>query len=87
MQSICDKNCFVCPYHDCIRDERQDERDKQRKHYHANIESKREYHRNYAREHYDTKRNTENCRNCRNVEKKREYDRERYLRLKAEKVN
>ena len=98
---ICDKNCFSCPYPDCIRDEQQDNRDReqeryranreairtyQNNRYHSNINVARAYHRDYEKNHYDTKKNTEECRKQRekNPDKKKEYDRERYKKKKRE---
>lgn len=58
-----------------------------------------DYHRKYYKEHceeikrqqkenYDTRKNTKSCRRWRkkNIEKKREYDRQRYLKRKAAKA-
>lgn len=56
----------------------------------------KEYYRNHSdeikekqRENYDSKKNTDRCRKWRakNSEKKKAYDRERYLRRKEEKLN
>ena len=99
MMNMCNKDCFYCVYPDCIRDERQDTRDReqiyyqhnkktirerQNNRYHSNIEASRKYHRDNAKKNYDTQKNTENCKKYRNTEKKREYDRVRYL---SKKVN
>lgn len=79
------QQCEKCPLDDCYRDEKQDDREKCKKHYYKDLESSRKYHRDYRKERYDTETNTVNCRKYRNPEKKKEYDHERYLRLKRER--
>lgn len=83
------QQCEKCYLPDCVRDERQDDREKCKRYYYKDIDKSRQYHRERARARYDRQKNTEMCRKYRlaNIEKKRQYDRERYLRKKAEAVS
>jgi len=81
--------CLNCSNKDCVRDERQDDREKCKKHYFKDINTSRKYHREYEREHYSTVKNTEKCRKHRlkHPNQKVIYDRLRYERKKAEGVS
>lgn len=63
----CDKNCFHCPYPDCIRNEKQDA-----------VESTAEYRRKYP----DRVKNTRHKQYEKNRDKEIEYQRNYYSELK-----
>src|SRR5574344_2177826 len=79
------QQCLNCNIAECNGSKDINTAEKQRKHYYRHITKMRKYHREYARANYDTAKNTVKCRKYRlaNIEKKRQYDRERYLRKKA----
>ncbi len=79
--------CLNCILTACDGGKSKDTAQKQKRHYYRHLDKMRKYHREYQRENYDTQKNTEMCRKYRNnnPEKKKQYDRERYLRIKAER--
>jgi hypothetical protein len=62
-------------------------RARQHDRYYSSLEISREYYRDKAKVNYDTEKNTAKCHKyyIDNIEKKKQYDRDRYYRQKAEK--
>lgn len=78
------QQCSNCSFDDCIRDEKQDDREKCKRHYYKDIDASREYHREIERKKYNTAANTEKCRQhrLRHPEQKKLYDHKRYEQAK-----
>ncbi len=81
--------CLKCELTGCDGGKDSDTKEKQRRHYQKHIVRMRKYHRDYQKSTYNTCKNTEKCRQWRekNLDKKKQYDHERYLRKKAERVS
>lgn len=81
------RQCLKCDFHGCDGGKSKDTAQKQKRHYYRHIDRMRKYHRDYQHEIYDTKTNTEKCRQHRekHPDQKKNYDHERYERLKRER--
>lgn len=79
------ETCLNCPYEDCIRDE---QGVRNLKYYYSHYEQLKKANRDRNREKYNKTKNAEKCKRwyLANKEYKKQYDRERYLRRKAELV-
>lgn len=76
----CDKNCFQCPYTDCIRPIGQDETERVKEYYQAHKEARKTYYKAYRAENLDKERERDRKR-----DKVRVRDRTEYYRQYREK--